>query len=326
MDRQQSTKRQKHRHGNNGYSTGKALSAKHDLLAGVGIINSMHDNSTHCVVDNATESSFILQLEKELSAFNLITPIYTHSDAPTKPKPPGKHFVLSALITQKFSDRIYHGNDVDQFIISVKHPQDIRGDKEKERMQQTNEFHRLLNFLRDNSLAACLQPDGGRVGCIHPMSDDYTALVIYLPLKVVNYRIELLKKEEISAMKEQQRMMEYLKAVADDEARIEAERAKVELLRKALQAGRLKMTPVHGRFDGRGYLASSSVSMQRSEANSCSYVSNDVQVQDDLEEGEIIEGDDLEEGEIIDSQLASSTSHGEFKSNLVFHGSSFKSF
>ena len=70
--------------------------------------------------------------------------------------------------------------------------------------------------------------------------------------------------------------------------------------------------------------ASSPVSMQLSEANSCSYVSNDVQ--EDLEEGEIIEGDDLEEGEIIDSQLASSTSNGEFKSNLVFHGSSFRSF
>ena len=107
---------------------------KHDMLARVGIINSVYDNSTHCVVNNATESSCILQLDKELSAFNLITPIYTHSDAPTKPKPPGRHFVLSALITQNFSDKIFHGDDVGEFIISVKHPQDIHGDED--RMQQ----------------------------------------------------------------------------------------------------------------------------------------------------------------------------------------------
>ena len=57
--------------------------------------------------------------------------------------------------------------------------------------------------------------------------------------------------------------------------------------------GHLKITPVQGRSDGRGYRdtlsqsASSSVTMQSAEANCCSYISNNVQ--DDPEEGEITE-------------------------------------
>ncbi len=208
------------------------------------------------------------------------------------------HLVLSALIPQKLCNKIFH-DIVGHYTMAVKHPRDICGDEG--RIQQATDFNLLLEFLRDNNLAACLQPEQGRSGCLVPMSGyDYAARVIYLPLKVVNYRIELLKKEEIRTMKEQQRMREYLKALEEDDARIEAERVKVEVRRKALQAGRLKIKPVLGRCDGRGYLASSSVSIQSSEANSCSYVSNDVQ-------------DDPEEGEIIGSQLASSTSNGEFK-------------
>lgn len=303
---------------------------KHDLFATANLINSLRGNAGTCIVNNATELFSIVRQENEI-ALGLIATVYSYKDAPTVPKPPSMHLELSALVHQKLCNRMFHGNDVCQYIISVKHPQDIRGLDPEGRMQQATDFNLLLEFLRDNNLAACLQPEQGRWGCLVPMSGyRYAASVTYLPSEVVNDRIEFLKKEEIRDMEEQQRMQEYLKAVKDDDARIEAERVKMEILRKALQAGRLKINPVLGRSDGRGYIdtlsqsASSPVSMQLSEANSCSYVSNDVQ--EDLEEGEIIEGDDLEEREIIDSQLASSTSNGEFKSNLVFHGSSFRSF
>lgn len=104
----------------------------------------------------------------------------------------------------------------------------------------------------------------------------------------------------------------------------------------------LKTTPVQGRSDGRGYRdalsqsASSSVTMQSAAVNSCSYISNNVQ--DDTEEGEVTEetvripssqpstSSPFFEQRRPLTQSASSISNGEFKSNLVFHGTSFNSF
>ena len=53
------------------------------------------------------------------------------------------------------------------------------------RMQQATDFNVLLEYLRDNNLAACLQPEQGRLGCLVPMSGyDYAARVISIIKKV----------------------------------------------------------------------------------------------------------------------------------------------
>ena len=230
---QSSTKRQKHDNDNHP----KDPKLKHDLFATANLINSLRGNAGTCIVNNAKELFHIVHQDNK-TALGVIAAVYSYKDAPTLPSTPSGHLVLLALIPQKLCNKMFHGI-VGHYTLAVKHPRDICGDEG--RMQQATDFNLLLEFLRDNNLAACLRPEQGRWGCLVPMSGyRYAASVTYLPTEDVNNRIEFLKKEEIRDMEEQKRMQEYLKAVEDDDARIEEERVKMEILRKALRAGRLK--------------------------------------------------------------------------------------
>lgn len=209
MSHQQSTKRQKQRHDNDKHP--KDPKMKHDMFARANIISSLRDNSGTCIVDNATELFHIVRQENEIT-LGLIATVYSHKDAPTVPKPPSMYLELSALVPRKLCNRMFHGNDVGQYIISVKHPQDIRGLDHEGRMQQATDFNLLLEFLRENNLAAYLQPEQGRSACLIPMTGyGYAACVIYLPSEVLNDRIELIMKEEKELVEAEEALDEDLR-------------------------------------------------------------------------------------------------------------------